>query len=150
MRYNCPSWPGKDCMKHTVDKKPHAASPSSHGRRKKNLPSKSKQKLTTVLLSKISYSKLKGPTYSKMHLNVVCFHLFSLMGAFWVPNFAIYNLLHLHWPPLTTHQFLFVSVAIGVLRTSIRLCLADVWRQRQTIYQSRLKKLHLGWLVCAH
>lgn len=33
------------------------------------------------------------------------------------------HLFCLHWPPLTTHQLLFVFVAIGLLSTSIHLCL---------------------------
>lgn len=33
------------------------------------------------------------------------------------------HLLCLHWPPVTTHQLLFVFVAIGLLSTSIHLCL---------------------------
>lgn len=59
------------------------------------------------------------------------------------------RLLCLHWPPLATHRLLFVYVAIGLLSTSIRLCLwgHDVNTKWLIKVSTRNKT---PWVPCLH
>lgn len=58
----------------------------------------------------------------------------------------------LHWPPLTTNQLLFVFVAIGLLSTSIHLCLSGCDVNPKWLIKGKptSKRQHLRCHACTH